>query len=63
MKGNDLDVWAKANGGIPESHNYIEVTLHALNGHKVTVPRDGGISVEIKSRSEPPHPDWHGGWV
>ncbi len=55
VKDNDLDEWAKVYGGIPASDNYIEVTLHALNGHKVTVPRDGGISVEIKSRSEPPH--------
>ena len=55
MNGGDIDAWAKANGGIPASDNYIEVTLHALNGHKVTVPRGGGISVEIKSRTDPPH--------
>lgn len=56
MNGGDIEAWAKANGGIPKaSDNYIEVTLHALNGHKVTVPRDGGISVEIKSRTDPPH--------
>lgn len=64
VPGGDMDAWAKANGGIPASGNYIEVTLHALNGHKVTVPRDRGISVEVKSRTDPPsgtYPSLSGG--
>jgi hypothetical protein len=56
--GSD-DKWAAENGGIPASGNYIEVHLHALNGHKVTVPTDG-IQVEIKSKTEPPHGTYPG---
>ena len=51
----DLDVWADANGGIPASGNYIEVHLHALNGHKVTIPAKGGIEVRIESPADPLH--------
>lgn len=48
----DRDKWAAENGGIPASGNYIEVTLQGLHGHTVLV---NSISVDIASRTEPPH--------
>ncbi|HME78621.1 MAG TPA: hypothetical protein VKI00_24120 [Mycobacterium sp.] len=51
-KEGDLDGWAAANGGIPASGNYIEVTLQGLNGRNVIVH---DISVNIVSRTDPPH--------
>ena len=48
----DLDDWARDNGGIPASGNYVEVTPNALNGHKVTVLK-GGLQVHT-SRTDPP---------
>jgi hypothetical protein len=51
-KTGDLDGWAAANGGIPASGNYIAVTLQGLNGRNVLVH---DISVNVVSRTEPPH--------
>ncbi len=51
-KEGDVDAWAAANGGIPTSGNYIKVTLQGLNGHNVLVH---DISVNIASRTNPPH--------
>jgi hypothetical protein len=50
-ESGDVDGWATANGGIPASGNYIEVTLQGLNGHNVVVH---DISVNIVSRTDPP---------
>jgi hypothetical protein len=49
---DDRDAWATANGGIPASGNYIVVALQGLNDHTVVV---NGISVDVVSRTEPPH--------
>jgi hypothetical protein len=50
--GEDKVAWAAANGGIPASGNYIVVTLQGLNGHTVVA---NSISVDVVSRTEPPH--------
>jgi len=52
MPDEDRDAWAAANRGIPASGNYYVVTLQGLNGHTVVV---NSISVEVVSRTEPPH--------
>jgi hypothetical protein len=49
---DDLDAWAAANGGIPASGNDVVVTLQGLNGHTVVV---NSITVDVVSRTEPPH--------
>ena len=49
---DDLNTWAAANGGIPASGNDVVVTLQGLNGHTVVV---NSISVDVVSRTEPPH--------
>src|ERR1700754_1199621 len=50
---SDLDEWASENGGIPASGNYVQVILHAQDGHKVTIPKDG-IHIKVESQAEPP---------
>jgi hypothetical protein len=60
-KQGHVDEWAAANGGIPASGTYITVTLQGLNGRIVLVH---DISVNIVSRTEPPHgayPTFSGG--
>ena len=52
LPDGDVDGWAGANGGIPASGNIVVVTLQGLNGHTVVV---NGISVDVVSRTEPPH--------
>jgi hypothetical protein len=52
LMAGGADAWAAANGGVPASGNYIEVTLQGLNGHTVNV---NSVSVNIVSRTEPPH--------
>ena len=52
MPNEDKEAWATANGGIPASGNYYVVTLQGLNGHTVVV---NGITVDVVSRTEPPH--------
>lgn len=52
---DDKDAWAAANGGIPASGNYVIVTLQGLNGHTVVV---SSISVDVVSRTDPPHGTW-----
>lgn len=54
---DDLDTWAAANGGIPASGNDVVVTLQGLNGHTVVV---NSISVDVVSRTEPPHGTYPG---
>ena len=49
-ENGDKDGWAAANGGIPASGNYIDVTLQGLNGHTVVV---SSISADITSRRDP----------
>ena len=40
----------------PQSGNYVAITPHALNGHRVTVKQNPeGITVDVKSRTDPPH--------
>lgn len=51
IRGDDADAWAAANGGIPASGNYIDVTLQGLKGHTVVV-RD--ITVDVVSRQATP---------
>jgi hypothetical protein len=52
---DDKNAWAAANGGIPASGNYVNVTLQGLNGHTVVV---GSISVDVVSRTGPPQGTW-----
>jgi hypothetical protein len=52
---HDTDRWAAANGGVPATGNYISVTLQGLDGRNVLVH---DITVNIVSRTEPPHGTW-----
>ena len=47
----DPNTWAIRNGGIPQSGNYISVTVQGLNGHTVVILSFG---VKILSRAAPP---------
>lgn len=54
--GDSIAKWAADNGGVPASGNYVAITPHALNGHRVTVKQNPeGITVDVKSRTDPPH--------
>lgn len=52
VPADNREAWAAANGGIPASGNYYVVTLQGLKGHTVVV---NGITVDVVSRTEPPH--------
>jgi hypothetical protein len=48
---SDPNVWAARNGGVPQSGNYITVTVQGRNGHTVVVLSFG---VRILRRAAPP---------
>lgn len=46
----DIDAWARRNGGVPESGNFIELTVTARNHARVVIDH---IGVHVKERSKP----------
>jgi hypothetical protein len=48
---NDPNSWAVRNGGIPQSGNYITLTVQGRNGHTVVIL---SLGVKIVSRAAPP---------